>query len=395
MELSRFFNTGRVLVAPVAAIGILAILPESGRAQTAPDALTAADLQRQLDQRDAIIADLLRRVLELEARVGAGGAAPASAVPAALGEPAEWAESEPEPEGAVLAQGDTPPPSAPGTFEVDEEAATRALERTLVREGALLLPFGALEVEPSLSYIRDERDTPTVVNGFVGEEEFRRNTVDAEVDLRFGLPFDSQLEIEIPYSFIEDETVTSVGFAEIDEESESNTGFGDIELGFTKTLLRESGWRPDLFGNVNWNTRTGGGNDGVGTGFHELQGTLTAVKRIDPLVWVGGVSYQYAFEHDDIQPGPEIGLSLGTVLAVSPETSLRFFLLQTFADKVEAFDDEIPGSDQVASSFEFGVSSVLSPRVLFDLSAEIGVTEDAPDFQIELSLPIRFNLPFL
>jgi len=374
MELSRFLSVGRILVAPVAAIAVLTILLESGRAQTAPDALTAADLQRQLDQRDAIIADLLRRVLELESRVGAGSAAPASAVPAALGEPAEWAESEPEPEGAALAQGDTPPPSAPGTFEVDEEAATRALERTLVREGALLLPFGELEVEPSLSYIRDERDTPTVVNGFVGEEEFRRNTVDAKVDLRFGLPFDS---------------------AEIDEESESNTGFGDIELGFTKTLLRESGWRPDLFGNVNWNTRTGGGNDGVGTGFHELQGTLTAVKRIDPLVWVGGVSYQYAFEHDDIQPGPEIGLSLGTVLAVSPETSLRFFLLQTFADKVEAFGDEIPGSDQVSSSFEFGVSSVLSPRVLFDLSAEIGVTEDAPDFQIELSLPIRFNLPFL
>lgn len=395
MELSRFLSVGRILVAPVAAIAVLAILPESGRAQTAPDALTAADLQRQLDQRDAIIADLLRRVLELESRVGAGGGVPASTVPAALGEPAEWTEAAPEPDGAALAQRDAPPPPAPGTFEVDEEAATRALERTLVREGALLLPFGALEVEPSLSYIRDERDTPTVVNGFVGEEEFRRNTVDAEVELRFGLPFDSQLEIEIPYSFIEDETVTSVGFAGIDEESESNTGFGDIELGFTKTLLRENGWRPDLFGNVNWNTRTGGGNDGVGTGFHELQGTLTAVKRIDPLVWVGGVSYQYAFERDDIQPGQEIGLSLGTVLAVSPETSLRFFLLQTFADEVEVLGDDVPGSDQVASSFEFGVSSVLSPRVLFDLSAEIGVTEDAPDFQIELSLPIRFNLPFL
>src|SRR5690606_38487596 len=191
-------------------------------------------------------------------------------------------------------------------------------------------------------------DTPTVINGFVGEEEFRRNTVDAEVELRFGLPFDSQVEIVIPYSFIEDETVTSVGFAGIDEESESNTGFGDIELGFTKTLHRENGWRPDLFGNVNWNTRTGGGNDGVGTGFHELQGTLTAVKRIDPLVWVGGVSYQYAFERDDIQPGQEIGLSLGTVLAVSPETSLRFFLLQTFADEVEVLGDDVPGSDQVA-----------------------------------------------
>src|SRR3546814_10064866 len=63
---------------------------------------------------------------------------------------------------------------------------------------------------------------------------------------------------------------------------------------------------------------------------------------------------------------------------------MRFFLQQTFSDEIEVAGGDIPGSDEVAGTFEFGVSSVLSPRVLIDLSAEIGVTDDAPDFQIEI-----------
>ena len=52
---------------------------------------------------------------------------------------------------------------APGQFEVDEEAIERALERTLVQEGVLLLPLGQAEIEPSFTYTRREFDVPTVV----------------------------------------------------------------------------------------------------------------------------------------------------------------------------------------------------------------------------------------
>ena len=47
-------------------------------------------------------------------------------------------------------------PAAPGQFEVDEEAAERALERTLVVTGALLLPFGQADIQPSFTYIRSQ-----------------------------------------------------------------------------------------------------------------------------------------------------------------------------------------------------------------------------------------------
>src|SRR6056297_2623169 len=47
---------------------------------------------------------------------------------------------------------------APGALDVDEDAAERALERTLVERGVLLLPRGAYELEPVLRYEYSERD---------------------------------------------------------------------------------------------------------------------------------------------------------------------------------------------------------------------------------------------
>ncbi|MGI9449065.1 MAG: hypothetical protein ACR2QH_00160, partial [Geminicoccaceae bacterium] len=55
---------------------------------------------------------------------------------------------------------------APGQFEVDEQALDRALERTLTREGAVLLPFGTVEIEPGIRYVRQEFDAPTLINLF-------------------------------------------------------------------------------------------------------------------------------------------------------------------------------------------------------------------------------------
>lgn len=406
MEFSRLLKPGRAIAAPLVAFGL--VHSEPGQAQATSDAApTFAELQRQLKERDAVIADLLRRVQELETRVGVSGkASPTPAAP-----PPPPPPKPPRPEGAAVAQGGTQrgtegdtegrsaqggtPPAAPGAFPVDEEAVERALERTLVEQGALLLPPGAFEVEPSLTYTQDESSAPVVRGNFIAEEERRQNVLEAEAMLRFGLPYDAQAEVDIPYEFTRDETVTSIRFADVDKTSSESSGFGDVSIGLTKTLLREKGWRPDLLANVTWDTRTGGGGGGAGSGFDEVTGTLTAVKRIDPIVWVGNIFYQYAFEHNDVRPGDEIGFSLGPILAISPETSARLLVHQTFSNEVEAFGEDIPGSDQVEGTVEFGVSSVLSRRVLLDLSAEIGVTEDAPDFEFGVSLPIRFDLPIL
>jgi hypothetical protein len=172
---------------------------------------------------------------------------------------------------------------------------------------------------------------------------------------------------------------------------------GDISVGVAKTLLRENGgWWPDLVARLTWGTGTGESTDGdvlLGSGFNELRGSLDAVKRQDPLAFVGGVSYETTFEDDNVKPGDEFGFSIGTVLAPSPETSLRFGLGQRFINAATVDGEGVNGSDRVVGTATFGASVVLGRGVLLDVAADIGLTDDAPDYAARASLPTRFDLP--
>jgi Putative MetA-pathway of phenol degradation len=392
-----------------------------------------AELRDELEARDLLIANLLQRVEQLERRIvlsasqldqTVGGAGPgassgrvfAETAPAAntatvgalepvepgagAQKPVQTAQAQP-PAPPAPTEGGAAPTQAPGQFEVDEEAIERALERTLVQEGVLLLPFGQVEIEPSFTYTRRESDVPTFVavggDTFVGEQEVKRNEFEMGAMLRVGLPFDAQIEAGVPYNYVDESVDTTVGGAPRNSNSESGHGLGDVSVGLAKTLLREgAGWWPDVIARVTWDADTGKTRDNgvfLGGGFNELSGSLSAVKRQDPLAFVGSVSYAKTFENDDFEPGDEVGFSLGTVLAASPETSLSFFFNQTFADDSKFDGDTINGSDQVVGTFSIGAATILGRNTLLSITGEIGLTDDAPDYAIGASLPIRFDLP--
>jgi len=347
-----------------------------------------AELERILRERDTVISELLERVETLERRVGVQRRAAA---------PAEV----PDRQAALTAEnevtGETGP-APPGMVVVEEGAAERALERSLTREGALLLPSGILEVEPGFSYTRKEDTSPDIVtvNGgfFSGELERNADNLTADLALRMGLPWDSQIEIGLPYRWREVESVTNVGFAPTGLSSNSGSGLGDVRVGLAKTLLRESLWLPDLVGRITWDTDTGTtGDDGVilGGGLHEIRTSLTAIKRQDPIAFFGGISYGHTIEKDMIQPGSTVSANFGSFIALSPETSLRLLLSASIQDNTDLFGTTIEGSDRFAANFIVGGSTLLAPGILLNLSAGIGLTDDADDFSILVSLPIRFG----
>jgi hypothetical protein len=383
-------------------------------------------LRRELQSRDAVIANLLERVEQLEERIvltasqldrAVGGAGPVSLLrrpsaeaPAPAPTPAastpDLAAPDPDTSDSVqVAQAEgseaASTPAAPGQFEIDQDAADRARERTLVQEGVLLLPLGQAEIEPAFLYTRREFDAPTFVtqngNTFVGEQKVRRNEFETSATLRVGLPFDSQVEVGIPYNVVDEDVSTTVGGVTQSSNNETGNGFGDVSVGLAKTLLQEGGgWWPDLIGRVTWDADTGKTKDSgvfLGGGFNELSGSLSAVKRQDPLAFVGTVSYAKIFKNNDIEPGDELAFSIGTVLAASPETSLSFFFNQTFADDTKVDGNKINGSDQVAGTLSIGAATILGRNVLLSVTGDIGLTDDAPDYAIGASLPIRFDLP--
>jgi hypothetical protein len=367
------------------------------------------ELEHKLAERDAIIGDLLRRVAELERRTAsmstadhngsrpriiravARGAVPPTASP----DPAPQAAPQPQP-GAARKSG-----PGPGQFDVDPEAAERALERALVQTGVLLLPSGSAEFVPSFSFMRREAKVPGEVvlstsppGLFVSQNVARRNELEAGATVRIGLPWTSQLEVGLPWRAKETSVVSRVAGLGLREETKDARGFGDLRIAVTKAVVEEGPWRPSLFVGAEWDSDTGQKENGVplGTGFNEVRASLTGAKRQDPLVFFGGVSYMTSFKKNGIKPGDEIGMTIGTALAVSPETSLRFAFQQAFAGDAKVNGNKIPGSDQNLSVLMLGASSIITKGVLLDLMAGVGLTEDSPEYIVKVAVPVRFSL---
>jgi len=344
------------------------------------------ELKRKLQERDKVILELLERVETLEQRVGVEHIAPEP------GEPSPGAPEQAENKDKIL------PESPPGVVIVEEGAAERALMRSLTREGALLLPPGILEVEPSIRYARKEDSTPRLFTSdsqlFVGETDLNADSLTAGVAMRLGLPWDSQLEIGLPYRWVEVDSVNKVELVSTESTSQSGAAFGDVRVGLAKTLLREGLWRPNLVGRITWDTNSGKLSENglsLGGGFNEFCGSLTAIKTQDPMVFVGGLSYEHSIEEEQFKPGPTISANFGSFIALSPETSIRFLISGAYQNESKLFGNKIIGSDRTIVSFVVGGSTLLAPRTLLNISVGFGLTDDADNFTITLSLPFRLN----
>jgi hypothetical protein len=221
--------------------------------------------------------------------------------------------------------------------------------------------------------------------------DVRRDEFEGDLTLRFGLPFDSQLDLNFPYNIVHQQVNTSTS-----SNNDTGSGFGDIDVGFSKTLLRQEKWWPDLIGRVFWNSDTGTSSDNnvpLNAGFNQVGGSLTALARKDPLAFVGSAAYEAAFEKNNDRPGNDLAFSVGAFLAASPETSLRLVLNQEFIDDAKINGQNIRGSNQVQSSFTIGGAVSVARGVLIDISGDIGLTNEAPDYVARISVPIQFNLP--
>ncbi len=376
-------------------LSLLCLFSSCLAAQPASEKTEVEKLTRELEKRDAIIQDLLRRVERLERQAGASQSREEK-FPAQPSSPHR-------PSMAVKKQKKTQTqPAAPGTFEVDEELAERALERTLTISGALLLPPWRLDLQPSFSYTRNvqrqtgrliiDQGTDTESTGEIGIGEIRQNIFNFNLLMRLGLPFDSQLEFSVPYQIIKQKHFMPRGQFGLVRNDDTASTFGDVSIGFAKTLLREKNWWPDLIGRITWDTDTGQRQDkgiAFNSGINELRLSLTALKRQDPLAFVGSIFYSRAFEKKGFHPGDEFGATLGASLAASPDTSLSITFQQLFANEDELRGRNIRGSEQVISSLIFGATTRIGRATFVTLSPGFGLTDDAPDYFVDLTWSVR------
>jgi hypothetical protein len=154
--------------------------------------VTRDEMRNLLKERDAAIIQLQHMVRDLTTRIEAVEHSIDSAPPAQAPAP-------------QLTSGDSARTEVQRGFaklEVDEQAAQRALERTLTQGGALLLPTWRMQFSPSFTYSLNQTDFPTLVEDgdtlLLGLNDVERTAFNANLAVQVGLPFESQLDVLLP-----------------------------------------------------------------------------------------------------------------------------------------------------------------------------------------------------
>lgn len=256
----------------------------------------------------------------------------------------------------------------------DDDELNRALERTLVQQGAMVLPRRVYELEPQVSCAHWDRDRGPL-----------RYVWSAALTARAGIGWESQLEARVPYVHAATST-------------DSTSGLGDVSISVVKQLAAEARGRPGVLASLAWVTHTGedafGGHVPTGSGFNVPQAGLTLVKRDDPLVYFGSLSYAVPRGREiagvRVEPGNAVGLRGGAALATAPHSSVNvgLNLASVAASRVDG--QRVPDSDTVLGTFELGFATVLSRRVMLNIGGEFRVSGPVPNFRLAFGLPIRF-----
>lgn len=378
--------------------------------------ISAHVLLLKIKERDVIIADLMSRIEMLEHTVGgaANGGQKNFARNSLLPPPSSEQSSVQAEKSNKQTQTKTAEAEAPGEFKVDLQASQRALERTLAKSGALLLPTWFLDTDLNFNFTHQENptfiniiDPQTRIASLVAGKS-RQNTFEPSIGFRLGLPHDAQLEISLPYRFVNQSINAPLlpGF----ETHANGSGLGDLQIGLAKTVLKEKAWWPDLIARVSWNADIGERNDNgvnLGGGIQSITGSLTALKRQDPLAFFLNASYTKTFTTknyfidgngvpESFNAGDTIGVSFGTQLAASANTSLSLALNQLFVSNTTRGSQTIAGSNRNIGILTIGASSIISRNVFVNINAGMGLTEDSPDYTAGISISTRTNLkPYL
>lgn len=313
-------------------------------------------------------------------------------------------------------------PDVPDSPEGQRPESEKPTDQLLLEVGGILLPPGTLQVEPAVEYTYSDSDQigingftifEAIVIGNISVDDVERNIIRSSVTTRLGVYDRVQIDAFVPYIYRQDKLTDSVGTDQVREEDTDGHGIGDVQFGVSYQPIIGQGAIPDLIVRsrasfptgkdaFDINTKTLESGEQVlkesprGSGFYALENTMTGVWTSDPVVFFAGGGYTFNFEENkngtDIDPGDTIQFFGGLNVALNENVSLNL----SFTDQI-TFKTEIDGSKQDGSSFNdgriiLGSSIGILPDVSLLFAAAAGVTDEAPDFQFTVSVPVTMSI---
>ena len=308
--------------------------------------------------------------------------------------------------------------------QAPEEAKRAQTVADVIERPGVLTPKGQFGVEASLNYSQNSSNKvniigytvlPTLIIGRIEVSDSDRTTITAGLTGRYGLTNDTEIEIRLPFVYRNDQiSVRPIQDGAADETINSDLdggGLGDIEFAIRHQFNFET--TPYWVGSLRIKSDTGKSPYDIdvdprtdtrkdaptGSGFWSIEPGISMIHPPDPAVLFASASYIYNFKDDidfdgqsaEIDLGDTISLGAGLGFAINPDLSLSIgFSHQTILkSKVDGRTDDEAKLLQL-DSMTFGVNYAFSPTSSVNISAQAGLTEDTPDFQLNVRVPFSF-----
>ncbi|WP_298449434.1 transporter [uncultured Marinobacter sp.] len=321
--------------------------------------------------------------------------------------------------------------SAPNQAEQASEHASDIASITADR-GIVTRP-GRFTFEPSFSHAHSNATQvaiegytviPALLIGLINISEVQRDIYVGAVSLKYGFTSRFEAAVRIPYLSIQEDLREREAFqgTPVDTLRESSgEGLGDAELS-VRYQLNDGvmGW-PYVIGSFRAKAPTGdspydvgqkilydssGNPIGVelaerptGSGFWSFEPGVSFIYPSDPAVLYGNLSYVYTLKDDKgyengntINPGNVVRYGFGMGFAFNERTSFSLGYDHSIIGNT-TYERDInlfaANFDRIQiGSLSFGLSQRLTPSTTLSLTVNIGVTENAPNSEITLRLPI-------
>lgn len=258
---------------------------------------------------------------------------------------------------------------------------------TFLRNQAVLMDKGDVQVDVGLVYTYNEADLPIVTPALVVDEaQIQQRNIFVPLTFRYGISHNLQTSILIPLGYAH-EQVTVPGH---DVRSDSGP-IGDVVVSLSYALPKHDQSASDFVWTNTLSIPSGDApslwlrpDAGLGRGYMEYGSSLLALQRYDPLIVFGSVGARYGFEDKfgglKVTPGLAFDYRLGVGFGVNESITLSAQFIGSYETEIDVDGLSIPGSDRDIYSLRFALTKA-EERVNIEPFVTLGLTQAANEAQ--------------
>lgn len=268
----------------------------------------------------------------------------------------------------------------------------------------------SLSYSMSYSYSADQRLNVDIANGQVRSFDITpssSHSLTNNFSFDYGYANNLTIGVSIPLTVRYDsvETISGSGLGDISISARYQP-YAYIPGEMSKTL------------NGSFKTKTGdnpyrtisGKRLPTGSGYYSMSGGLSLSKVVDPVMLFGSGNITYAIPETnvnqprsgailtEVKPGLSLSASGGFAYSLSYDVSLSVSMQASYTNKSSyvfrnsgGTYSEAQSSAAMSGVFNMSLGVRVSPKTITNIGMGFGMTDDAPDIMLSLSMPIDIN----